>query len=113
MRLRCLPALTLLASVAPCATTTHAADPGVTLVGVGKIPGTALDRPRLAGDSICKVDDPANCIDQATLGGFGLGPHLHRVQQRLPNSLVAGPNAASVCIDMPQNQTRPMNRPYF
>jgi hypothetical protein len=49
----------------------HAADPGVTLVGVGAVPGTALDKSGLAGHSICKVDDASSCIDQATFGGFG------------------------------------------
>jgi hypothetical protein len=49
----------------------HGADPGVTLVGVGSVPGTALDKSGLTGQSICKVDDASNCIDQATFGGFG------------------------------------------
>jgi hypothetical protein len=49
----------------------QAADPGVTLIGVGSIPGTALDKSGLAGQSICKVDDASSCIDQATFGGFG------------------------------------------
>lgn len=48
-----------------------AADNGVTLIGMGLIAGTSLDRSGFDGQSICQFDDPANCIDQATLGGFG------------------------------------------
>lgn len=48
-----------------------AANPGVTLIGTGLVPGTALDKSGLAGHSICQFGSPANCIDQATLGGFG------------------------------------------
>jgi len=50
-----------------------AADPGVTLIGVGSVPGTAFDKSGLQGRSICKLDDPSTCTDQATLGGFGSG----------------------------------------
>src|ERR1700752_27224 len=50
-----------------------AAQPGVTLIGTGFIPGTALDRSGLAGKSICQKDDETVCIDQATFGGFGSG----------------------------------------
>jgi len=56
-------ALTLTASAA-------LADPGITLVGRGLVPGNALDRSGLQ-DQICQVDNPANCIPEATLGGFG------------------------------------------
>ena len=49
----------------------YAANPGVSLVGVGSVPGTDLDKSGLAGQSICAADDPASCIDKATLGGFG------------------------------------------
>ena len=48
-----------------------AADSGVTLIGLGLVAGTALDRSGFAGQQICQFDDPANCIDQATFGGFG------------------------------------------
>ena len=46
-------------------------DPGVTLIGTGAVPGTALDLSGLKGRQICSLDNPGNCIDQATLGGFG------------------------------------------
>src|SRR5689334_19526220 len=49
------------------------ADPGIRLVGVGSIPGHLTDLSGLAGSPICRRDDPADCIDQATLGGFGSG----------------------------------------
>ena len=48
-----------------------AANPGVTLIGVGAIPGNSLDRSGLAGKTICRIDDDTACIDQATLGGLG------------------------------------------
>ena len=51
--------------------TLSAANPGVTLIGVGFIPGDALDRSGLAGEQICQIDDANVCIDQATLGGLG------------------------------------------
>lgn len=44
---------------------------GVTFIGVGLVPGTALDKSGLDGRPICQFDPPGNCIDQATLGGFG------------------------------------------
>ena len=47
-------------------------DPGITLVGRGFVPGDALDLSGLQG-TICSLDDPAACIDQRTLGGFGSG----------------------------------------
>jgi hypothetical protein len=50
-----------------------AADPGVTLIGVGSVLGTAFDKSGLQGRTICKLDDPSTCTDQATLGGFGSG----------------------------------------
>jgi hypothetical protein len=71
MKLRRLLILTLMALAVGYAATTHAADPGVTLVGVGEIPGTALDKSGLAGELICRLDGVASCIDKATLGGFG------------------------------------------
>src|SRR5262249_29838530 len=50
-------------------------DPGVTLIGTGAIPGNALDLSGLQGLPICALDidkhATANCIDRATLGGFG------------------------------------------
>ena len=48
-----------------------AADPGVTLIGTGFIPGNALDRSGLDGRPICQRDNASTCIDQATLGGLG------------------------------------------
>ena len=50
-----------------------AANPGVTLIGTGFIPGNALDLSGLAGRPICQKDDETVCIDQATLGGLGSG----------------------------------------
>ena len=47
-----------------------AANPGITLIGKGLIAGTSLDKSGLKGD-ICDAADPASCIPQATLGGFG------------------------------------------
>ena len=49
----------------------RAIDPGVTLIGTGLVPGSALDKSGLAGQKICQFDNTGNCIDQATLGGFG------------------------------------------
>jgi hypothetical protein len=49
------------------------ADPGISLVGTGLIPGNLLDHSGLAGSPICRRDDLTDCIDQATLGGFGSG----------------------------------------
>lgn len=45
-------------------------DPGITLVGLGFVPGSALDRSGLQG-TICQASDASTCIDQRTLGGFG------------------------------------------
>src|SRR4030095_16706027 len=53
------------------AVTAWAADPGVTLIGTGFIPGNALDRSGLDGRRICQRDNASTCIDQATLGGLG------------------------------------------
>ena len=57
-----------------------AADPpdaGVTLIGTGSVNGTDLDKSGLAGSTICAIDinkvATTNCIDAATLGGFGSG----------------------------------------
>ncbi len=48
------------------------ADPSpISLVGVGSVAGTAVDKSWLAGRPICRFDPPHDCIDQATLGGFG------------------------------------------
>jgi hypothetical protein len=51
--------------------TLSGANPGVTLIGTGFIPGNSFDESGLDGSSICQRDDPAVCIDQATMGGFG------------------------------------------
>lgn len=48
-----------------------AADPGVTLIGTGIIPGNAFDLSGLQGTPICRLDDSSVCTDQATLGGVG------------------------------------------
>ena len=47
-----------------------AADAGVTLIGVGAIPGDSLDLSGLDG-MICRREDSATCIPRATFGGFG------------------------------------------
>ena len=67
MKHRVLAAALVLASVVSI----KAADSGVTLIGMGLVAGTDLDKSGFAGQRICQFDDPANCIDQATLGGFG------------------------------------------
>ena len=66
--------------VAVSATRMIAADPpdaGVTLIGTGSVSGSALDLSGLAGSTICAIDIDknvtTNCIDAATLGGFGSG----------------------------------------
>jgi hypothetical protein len=52
-------------------------DPGVTLIGTGSVSGSASDLSGLAGSTICAIDInkviTTNCIDAATLGGFGSG----------------------------------------
>lgn len=63
----------LAALVLGAAVTLSAQDSGVTLIGFGVIPSTALDKSGLAGKQICKRDDASVCIDQATLGGLGSG----------------------------------------
>jgi hypothetical protein len=50
-----------------------AANPGVTLIGVGVVPGSGFDKSGLEGALICSLDDGTRCTDQATLGGFGSG----------------------------------------
>jgi hypothetical protein len=52
------------------ASSLFAADPGITLIGVGYVPGDALDLSRLDGQ-ICSREDAKDCIPRATLGGFG------------------------------------------
>jgi hypothetical protein len=47
-----------------------AADAGVTLIGVGAVPGDALDLSGLDG-TICRREDSTVCIPRATFGGFG------------------------------------------
>jgi len=61
----------LLAAVV-AASTLLGADAGVTLIGMGAVPGDALDRSGLDLD-ICDRADSTNCIPRATLGGFGSG----------------------------------------
>jgi len=60
-------------AVSAALTLSAAAPPGISFVGMGLIAGTALDKSGLAGSPICRVDDNTDCIDQATLGGFGSG----------------------------------------
>jgi hypothetical protein len=63
--------LTALILGAVAVVTMSAADLGVSLIGIGLIPGNALDKSGLAGQPICQKDTPSVCIDQATLGGLG------------------------------------------
>ena len=44
--------------------------PGITLIGKGLIPGTALDKSGLTGN-ICQAGVPTNCVPKAIFGGFG------------------------------------------
>ena len=46
------------------------APPGISLVGIGYIPGNSLDKSGLTG-SICQASNPGSCLPQAILGGFG------------------------------------------
>jgi hypothetical protein len=64
-------ALCALVVAVPFIASVKAADPGVTLIGFGLVPGDTLDQSGLAGKEICQADDELNCIDRATLGGFG------------------------------------------
>jgi hypothetical protein len=50
--------------------TSLAADPGITLVGTGSVPGDGSDKSGLTG-SICQAGSLANCVPAAILGGFG------------------------------------------
>jgi len=65
------PAVAAVVIAVPFVVSTRAANPGVTLIGVGAIDGAALDRSGLDGQSICSADDITDCIDHATLGAFG------------------------------------------
>src|SRR5215475_15104806 len=60
----------VVAMLALAPSTLWAANPGITLIGKGLIAGTSLDKSGLKGD-ICDAANPASCIPQATLGGFG------------------------------------------
>ena len=71
MKQRWLAAVAAALLAVPFVVQMRAADPGVTLIGVGGVDGGALDLSGLAGTPICMVTDPSTCIDQATLGGFG------------------------------------------
>src|SRR5262245_39198616 len=61
-----------LAALILTASSLHAADPGVTLIGRGKVDGDLADKSGLTGQ-ICQKDNDANCIDRTTFGGFGSG----------------------------------------
>jgi hypothetical protein len=63
--------LTALLSAVLSGLNISAANPGVTLIGIGFISGTALDKSGLDGLSICQRENSTVCIDQATLGGLG------------------------------------------
>jgi Esterase-like activity of phytase len=55
----------------PAGSRLMSADPGISLIGTGFVPGNATDLSGLAGQLICQRDDHGVCIDKATLGGFG------------------------------------------
>jgi len=63
---------TALAALVLAASSLWAADPGVAFIGRGEIAGNSLDGSGLTGN-ICSLDNPANCIDKKTFGGFGSG----------------------------------------
>ena len=46
------------------------APPGITLVGVGSVGGSLLDKSGLPG-VLCQAGAPANCVPHAIFGGFG------------------------------------------
>lgn len=71
MRLRSLTVGIALVLAVSFAVAAKAANPGVTLIGVGSVSGSALDLSGLDGHEICSLADATNCIDHATLGGFG------------------------------------------
>jgi hypothetical protein len=73
MKTRYRTTLTTLAILVCSAPPVMAANPGVSLIGVGFIPGNALDKSGLQGALICDADDSSVCVDQATLGGVGSG----------------------------------------
>ena len=50
--------------------TLSAADPGITLIGVGQVAGDSQDLSGLDG-VICSRDDSKNCIPRTTFGGWG------------------------------------------
>jgi len=56
--------------LASIASVIAATPPGIELVGVGRIAGSALDKSGLTG-VICQAGNPANCIPKATFGGLG------------------------------------------
>jgi len=60
----------LFTALALAASAASAQPAGVTLIGKGVIPGSALDKSGLTGN-ICQAGVPANCIPNATLGGLG------------------------------------------
>ena len=47
-----------------------AANPGITLVGQGSIPGTQLDKSGLTGE-LCQASSLENCVPAAIFGGYG------------------------------------------
>jgi len=73
MRHRWPAVLSALVLLVPFVASLKAADPPIALIGFGLVPGHSLDKSGLSGQQICQVDDATNCIDRATLGGFGSG----------------------------------------
>jgi hypothetical protein len=69
MRRRWLATLVALTVAIPLVSKTSAT-PGVSLIGVGFVPGNSVDLSGLRG-SICRRSDRNDCIDKATFGGFG------------------------------------------
>jgi hypothetical protein len=58
------------AALISLSTVSASAPPGISLVGIGYIPGSALDLSGLSGE-ICQAGAPSNCIPRATFGGLG------------------------------------------
>ena len=72
MKHRGLAAVAILGGLITCLVgSVQGSGPAISFIGTGLISGELLDKSGLAGDSICQADNAANCIDQATFGGFG------------------------------------------
>lgn len=68
--MKALKRVALVTLIASASALWGAADPGVTFIGRGEIPGNSLDKSGLFGN-ICQKDVPTNCIHKAIFGGMG------------------------------------------